>query len=961
MTWFVRAAIVALLALGSVPAFADAQNVPALAAGLPQDTAVHTGRLANGLTYYVQRHGSPADRVELRLVVRAGSVLEDPDQRGLAHLLEHMAFDGSAHFAHHAVWDFMQRHGMQGGADVNAMTTFDYTAFQLTVPTDTPAVLDSALLVVRDWTHDLSFNPDEFARERNVVIEEWRLGLGSRKRINDRQFPLLAAGSRYAIRQTIGSEASLDTATLAAVKRFYHDWYRPDLMAVIVVGDIDADRMVARIRREFSTIPGPIRPRPRPVYRIRLPHATRVSVVADSEATGSSVDLIYERPHTADTTLATHRTVLEQAIFIDLLNERLSLDAVAARAPFIRATASDVSPWLGGVNLLDLSASVPDSGMRAGVRGILAELGRIRRDGFTPVELAREKERFERTWAHREAIRHGIPSASLASALVSRFILGDQPPPGMLELHAIDRRLLATISTADVRAAGLALTDGAPPLVLASGPAKSGSDFPSTRTLRMAALSTAPILPSYRDSTLTAPLVARLPAAGHVTHELRIDSLGIRIWTLSNGIRVILDSTALNRDQILVAGYRNGGLSAVPDDSLAAVESGLPVVARSGLGSFSADMLRRRLAGTVARVAFDFGAYTETVSASGSPRDAAAIFRLVYLQLTAPRLDSGAVRQAHRSLVERVAHRAADPQSAFADSLRVLVANHSPRVHLIGPQSLRDFNPAEALAFMRQRIADDSGFTFAVVGAFDPDSLRPMIEQFIGGLPGSGHASGWRDDGIRPPRTVISRTIRKGPDDRATLRLVFFADADSSSSASLDVTALGYTIQERLWQRLRQELGGVYGVTADGAVLLTPKPTSRIDVTFSADPSRLPELMSATMAELDSIRANGPTAVELSDFKAAYARSFESAIQTNSFWLQRIMSYDRHGWPVDGIREPDGEVGALSANEIRDAARVYINLQDYVKLALEPRIAASAQAIAPDAQEMQPPRGRLPN
>ncbi|MBX6333503.1 MAG: insulinase family protein, partial [Gemmatimonadaceae bacterium] len=672
-----RGAIARLLLAAIAAAGLAAVRLPAQAPGdsvqrLPEDSAVRTGRLPNGLTYYIARHTEPVHRAELRLVVNAGSVLEDERQRGLAHLLEHMAFDGSTHFPKHAVWDYLARVGLATGADVNAETSFDHTMYRLTIPTDTAAIVTNGLQILADWAHGLTLDSTELERERKVVIEEWRLHRGAGARIQDKHFQVLLRGSRYAERQPIGQVSVLEHASIADVRRFYRDWYRPDLMAVVIVGDLDPVEMEARVRALFGAIPAPRHPRPRPRMTVPVSATPLASVAVDSEATATSVSWLSLAPHRDLITVGDYRRSLINTLAEAMLNARLAEAAREADAPFLGASVS-LANIVRPLDAWELSARVVDGGAERALARLRAELARVARDGFLATELAREKTALLRRYDQIEAEREKIPSAQLAAQLVGEYLSGSPTPSTEYEV-ALARRLVPTITADEVNRVLAGFDSLRGRVVLASGPVSSASALPDTATLLAALAGPVAALPAYVDSTANAPLIAHEPEPGKVIATARIDTLGVDIWTLSNGVRVILKPTTLDPGQVLITSYRDGGTSVAPDSELVPAVTALDIVSRSGLGAYDAAALRKRLAGTVASVGGALGPYGEGVWGSGSPKDIATLFQLVYLQFTAPRLDSVAFEQYRAALRDALAHRAARPEAAMRAPLGLLLA-----------------------------------------------------------------------------------------------------------------------------------------------------------------------------------------------------------------------------------------------------------------------------------------------
>jgi zinc protease len=939
----IAAAIFCIALAVGVSRSAPAQARHAPPQPLPEDSSIRIGRLRNGLTYYLKHDGYPAHRAELRLVVNAGSVLEDADQRGLAHLLEHMAFDGSTHFPKGGIWDYLERIGMRGGADINAATSYDQTVYRLTIPSDSGTIVGNALQILGDWAHGLTLDSTEFERERNVVIEEWRLHRGADARITDRQLPVLLAGSRYAGRQPIGLKRTLDHATLTAVRRFYHDWYRPDLEAVVIVGDVDPVALEIQVQRTLEVIPAPVHPRRRSTFAVPAQTAPQISIVTDSEATATSVTIVAERPHRAVRTVDDYRGSLVEDLLKAMLATRLREATRRPDAPFLTAGAG-ADELVRGVDIDRLSARVVDGGVRRGLEALLAEAARVRRDGFTATELERAQSELLRRYDALAAKEDKMPSAQVTQQLVGEYLTGE-PTPALDDEVTLAHRLVPAITLADVRSAADEELGNSNRVLLVSGPASASGALPSTSELLTVLASPPPELAPYVDSMADAPLLAHEPTPGSVVAAARLDTIGVQIWTLRNGVRVILKPITVDPDEILVTSYRDGGTSIVPDSDVVPASTALAMVGGSGLGRFDADALHKRLAGAAVSVGSTIGPYGEGVWGRGSPKDMRTLFQLVHLEFVGARLDSAAVRQYQASLRDALAHRAASPEAAFDDTLALVLANHSPRVRLLNDAYLAQLNPAKSLAFVRSRFADAAGFTFVIVGAFDPDSIKPLVSRYLGGLPASGRGSAWRDIGVRPPAGIVTRVVRKGREQKGATTLLFLGRADTSRAERTILLALADVLQRRLRERLREQLGGVYGVSATGDQEMIPLPAYRLAVSFGADPARLDELTKAVFAEIARLKAEGPTPVELDKFKEEYRRGRETAIKTNVFWLQSIALYDQRGWPLTDLLTADRPVDSITASQLQAAAQYYLNPGHYVQVSLLPENSAPTAKI----------------
>ncbi|HKP75206.1 MAG TPA: pitrilysin family protein, partial [Longimicrobiaceae bacterium] len=534
----IRSLLPALAAAATLAGPAAAQSAPADT--LPRDTSVVIGRLPNGLTYYVRRNAEPPHRAELRLVVNVGSVLEDDDQRGLAHVVEHMAFNGTRRFAAHQIVDFLESVGMRFGPDVNAYTSFDETVYMLSLPTDTAGVLDRGLDILEDWATGIAFDTAEVRKERGVVIEEWRLGRGAGARIRDKQFPVLFAGSRYAERLPIGTPETVLNAPVEAITRFYHDWYRPDLMSVVAVGDFDPRRVEAMIRERFGRIPAAANPRPRPTYTVPPWDSTRFSVVTDREATGSSVDLVRAVPSRLRRTPAAYREGIVESLYGFMLDQRLSDITQRPDAPFLNVSTFRGS-LLRGLDAYYLSAHVPDGRMDAGVAALLTEARRAAAAGFTAPELARSKAELFRQWEQIYAERSKETSADFAGRYVGHYLYGGALLSTTAEF-ALNRDLIPTVTLAQVDSVARTALGPTNRAVLVTAP----DTVPVPAEARLAAITDSVArsrVAAYADTTSSAPLLARRPAPGRVVSTRRIAEIGVTEWRLGNGARVVLKPT----------------------------------------------------------------------------------------------------------------------------------------------------------------------------------------------------------------------------------------------------------------------------------------------------------------------------------------------------------------------------------------------------------------------------------
>jgi zinc protease len=924
----------ALLALLALPAIAVAQDP---AAPLPTDPLVTVGTLPNGVRYFVRRNGRPERRLELRLVIQAGSVLEDDDQLGLAHFVEHMAFNGTRHFAKQDLVNYLESIGMRFGPDLNAYTSFDETVYILQVPTDSANIVRQAFRILEDWAHGVAFDSAEIERERGVVIEEWRAGRGSGARIRDQQLPVILKGSRYAERLPIGTTDVLERFSHSALRRFYRDWYRPELMAVVAVGDLDPDSAAALIRAHFAGIPPVDRPRERPEYPVPDHAEPLFAVASDPEATTSNVTVYFKQPLRAIETAGAYRRQVVEQLFLSMLNARLYERSQEADPPFIGAGAGQ-GRFVGPKEAFTTGATVAEGGVLRGLDAVLTEIERVSRFGFTPVELERAKARrlrgLERSYDERDKTDSWIYADEYV-----RHVVDAEPIPGIaaeLELH---RAFLPGVTLDDVNGLGRAWITTANRVVVASGPTKDDVPLPTAEALaEVFGTVIAKDITAYADTLGSVPLVAERPSGSPIMTERRIDEIGVIEWTLANGVRVVLKPTDFKADEIVMQAVSPGGTSLAPDEEAVSADRATMIVSVSGAGAFSDVELGKVLAGKVARATPFIGDEQEGFSGNASPRDLETLFQLVYLYATAARRDSSAFASLNARLTAFVQNRNKSPEAAFGDTLLVTLAQGHPRGRPMTPALIAEADLDEALAFYRDRFADFGDFTFFFVGNLDLEVMRPLVETWLGGLPSAGRQESWRDVGMRPPTGVVRKTVRKGLEPKARTQFVFtgpFADSRENRHA---MRSLRDAMQIRLREVLREDMGGVYGVGVGASSDIVPDTTFQVTIGFGTDPAKLDELVAAVFAEVRALQAEGPSDSVVQKVKETQRRSLETSLRENRYWLGQLVAAHRYGSDPHDILTYERLIASLTADDIRRAAQLYLPLDNYVQVTLVPEV-----------------------
>jgi len=948
-----RSAIVCAALLSAAAGSLTAQEVAdtanaftaELASPLPVDPGVVVGQLGNGLRYYIRPNGRPEKRAELRLVVNAGSVLEDEDQRGLAHFLEHMAFNGTEHFEKQELVDYLQFIGMRFGADVNAYTGFDETVFMLTVPTDSTEIVETAFQILEDWAHGIAFDSVEVEQERGVVLEEWRLGQGAGARIRDQQFPVLFQGSLYAERLPIGEPEVLETFEHATLKRFYGDWYRPDLMAVVVVGDFDPEWIRELIHRHFDGLRGPAIERPRPHVPVPGHEETLYSIATDPELTLSNVSVTWKLPLSEQSTHGDYRRSFVESAYNSMFNFRMFEITQASEDPPFLGAGSGNGRYVRDAEVYQLGATVKDGEIERGLERVLIEAERVERYGFAESELERQKADVLRSYERSYTERDKRESSRLASEYVRAFLEGE-PIPGIEYEYALARRFVPGITLEEVNAVGRNWIRDTDRVILAASPERDGVAVPDEAALAevFGAARSAAIEP-WDDSASDEPLLAELPEPGQVVRREEIHELGVQIWRLSNGARVIVKPTDFKEDEVLFNGRSPGGTSLATDEDYGSASWAATLVSIGGVGTFSAVDLQKKLAGKAVSVAPSISELREGMFGTASPRDLETLLQLVYLYFTAPRRDETAF-QAFRSRMHTVlANRGANPEAVYADTVGAVMAQYHPRYLPPTAAMLDEIDLDTALDFYRERFADAGDFTFTFVGSFDPEELRPLVELYLASLPSTGRRESWRDVGVEPPTGIVRRTVSKGLEPKGRQTLIFTGDFEFNRENRYTLQSMTEVLRNMLRETLREEMGGTYGVSAYGSGSREPRERYSIRIAFGADPQRLDELTEAVLSAIDSLATHGASDENLAKVKVAQRRQRETDLRENGFWLSVLDVYDRNEEDLRLILDYERLVQGLSAEAIGNAAAQYFDMKNYVEVKLVPEGESEPEAM----------------
>ncbi|GGE82518.1 M16 family metallopeptidase [Massilia psychrophila] len=905
---------------------------------IPTGPQVVIGKLENGLTYYIQQNGKPEKKLELRLVVKAGSILEDDDQQGLAHFTEHMAFNGSTHFKKHELVSWLQSIGVKFGADLNAYTSFDETVYILPIPTDKSGNVEQGFLVLKDWAHGLTLTDADIDMERAIVLEEARNAKGAGERINKIVMPKMYNGSRYAQRLPIGQEDILRTFKPDALRRFYRDWYRPDLMAVIVVGDIDPARAAQLVKAHFGGLRNPVPTRVRHDSPIPVRSSTEALVATDPEASGNAVMIRYPVRAARDkATFADYRDKLVRSLFGAMMGNRLQELAQQAKPPFI-AGASGQQHLTARYETYFSMAALGKDGAEPAIAALVQENERARRFGFSAQELERGKKNLMRTFERLYGEREKTDSDAYVGELIRNF-LERESVPGIENEYNYARELIPAILLDEMnRYARENIPVDTGKLVLYTGSTKAGTAAPSTEQLLAWVDAAARIeLTARQEKPMASGLMDTPPAAGSIVAESANKALGLTTLTLSNGVKVILKPTDFANEQIYLGALRPGGITQFAQQDVVNARYANAVVAAMGIKDMSPLDVQKVMAGKTAGVTTGFGPYVDSVGGFAGSTDIDSMLQMLYLKFTNVRRDEDLFTSFLGKQVEGARNVMAQPQAVFADAVVTAMYGASPWPQRPPrPDDFAKLNLERAIALYKDRFTSASGMTFIMVGNFDVAKVRPLIATYLASLPTASLPVNANDVGLRPVRGVIEKAVFSGFEAKSQVAINFTGDAVYSRQAALRLRALVDVMNIRITDVLREKLTLIYGGGMGGSLERVPYGHYAIGASLPTGPANVDKVIAAVFAEIALMKEQGPLAADLDKVKQNWIQVHRRSLRENGYWMDQLQAAVLEETDPAVILTYEQRVAAITAQEVRDAARRYFDLDNYVQVVLYP-------------------------
>jgi zinc protease len=942
-----------------------AAAAPDLGALLPLDPQIRTGKLPNGLTYYIQQNRRPEKRVELRLVVRAGSVLEDEDQLGLAHFTEHMAFNGSTNFKRHELISWLQSVGVKFGADLNAYTSFDETVYMLPIPVDKKENLDKGLLVLEDWAQGVTFNDADIESERGIVLEELRLGKGATDRMNKVLLPKVFNGSLYARRLPIGKAEILKGFKPDAIRRFYKDWYRPDLMAVIVVGDVDPQEAERLVASHFAKLVNPANPRPRIYPAIPERKESEALVVTDREAPSNLVTIRYPfAPRTESKTVGEYRSRMVELLSAAMLSQRIAELSQQSKPPFLQGYSS-VAKAVHGYQAFVSSAVVGKAGALPAIRAVVEEGERARQLGFSAAELERAKKNMMRFMENLYNERDKTESGVYVSEFTRHFLDGESMP-GIEHEYGYYRDLLPGVTLDEVNAqVRSAIPVGQKKLVIFMGNDKSGTVVPqATQMLATVEEAEKATMAAHQEKAVAASLMAQPPKAGSIVKETADKALGTTELLLSNGVKVVLKPTDFKNDQVLMTSTRFGGQSLAEEGDIVNARYASAILASMGVKDYAPLDLQKILAGRSVRSAFAIGGVTEGYGGASSSSDVETLLQLVYLQMTQPRRDQALFDVFIDKQQEQARNAQARPEAVLTDTMRTILYGNHPRIALTPrPEELDGIRLERVMALQKERLSSAYGMTFFFVGSFELAKIKPLVASYLGALPAARIATEYQDRNVRPVRGVVKKEVRRGREQKSQVNIAFAGNASFNEVEQMRLRALVEIMQIKVTEALREQRGLVYSATVNGGMARHPYGNYTINVGLPTAPENVDKAIEATFAEVRKLQDKGPEEADLAKVKENWSSNYRKALRENGWWIVSLQQALVNRTDPKLLLRQDEMIASLKPADVQAAARRYFDFNNYVQVVMHPAEGKpeAKPEVKPDAKpEAAAEAGKLP-
>ena len=904
---------------------------------LPEDPAVSKGVLDNGMTYYVRANSEPENRAELMLVVRAGSVDEDDDQQGLAHFCEHMSFNGTKNFPKHELINYFESIGMEFGPEINAYTSFDETVYMLKVPLDEPEYMEKGLQVLYDWACQVTDADDEIDAERGIILEEERMGRGADDRMQKKYMPVLLNDSKYANRLPIGKVDILKNFQPEVLRRYRNDWYRPDLQALIVVGDFDQEEMVAEIKEKFAAIPAKTNPREKKYFDIPGNEDVLVSIVTDKEAQFPQAIVFYKHELEKEKLLNDFREKIKESLYVGMINNRLAEKTQQADPPFL-AGQSSYSNFVGPLSFYLSFAATQGDKITTGLKEVLLENERVKKFGFTETELERQKTAVLNNMEKAYNERNNTKSISYANEYLRNFLMTEEPFPGMENEYAYYKEFVPGITVEEINQLAKDWVTKDNRVVIITAPDNDKTIVPTKEEVLalLDEVENTEVEP-YVDAVANVPLLSDEPYGSKITAEKKLDKVDAVEWKLENGATIVVKTTDFKDDEILFNAWSLGGSSLYPNSDVVSVNFTTNVMGESGIADFDEITLNKMLSDKVFSLSPYISDLREGFNGSSSVKDAETLLQMLYLYFTEPRFDDVSFQSLMTQYATVLDNKSMSPEANFRDTLNVVLANYNEREKPLSVERLGEVSFDRIKQIGKERFKNASDFKFFFVGNIDLETFKPLVEKYIGGIPTLNTQENWVDLGIEKPEGVVNKVVHKGQEDKGRQYIVFHGDFDYDGQNKAQLDAMSRILSTRLLEVIREDKSSVYSIGAYPSSTKFPKPEYTVAISYGTSPDKLEELKMAIFDIIKEYAKNGPTEEELAKAKEKMLREREVAMRENNFWMNILSStyYVKDG-DFSQFGTYNELVDNLSVESTKKAFNEYFDFENVISVALAP-------------------------
>ncbi|WP_242085284.1 M16 family metallopeptidase [Aestuariivivens sediminis] len=894
---------------------------------IPISKDVTIGKLSNGLTYYIRNNSKPEDKLELRLVLKAGSILEDEDQLGLAHFMEHMNFNGTKNFKRNDLIHYLQSIGVSFGADLNAYTSFDETVYMLPIPIDDKDKLDKGFQILEDWAHNATLDEEEIDKERGVVLEEYRLGRGADERMLQNYLPKVLYGSKYASRLPIGKKEILENFDYEAIRRFHRDWYRPDLMAVIAVGDVDADTLEAQIKSHFGTIPAVKNPRKRETFYVPNHEETFIAIESDKEASFSRVQVLFKDSTDVKPikTLEQYRETIVKSLFTQMINNRLNELRNSENPPFVYGISYHGNTWAKTKAAYQSVAISSETGQLEALKTLLIENERVRRYGFFEGEFNRAKQhilaRLEKTYKDKDK--------TLSQNIIGEYIrhfLSSEPIPGIAWEYNFHKQELPNIELEEVNDIINTYLKNNNRVIVITGPEKEGINKVTEQEVQylLKTLGSMEIEP-YQDEEVAQYLMENDPEKGSVINEVKDSTLDITTLTLSNGMKVTYKITDFKNDEILFDSFSYGGTSLYSLEDYRATAYANGALSQAGVNNFDYIELGKMLSGKIVSVRPDIGTYSESISGSASPKYMEEMFQLIHLYFTALNKDDKAFASFINKQKALIGNLLANPQYYFQNEFSKFLNEGNPRY--LGFPTQEDLSNADydlAYKLYNERFKNAGDFNFYFVGNIEEEKFKDFCKTYLASLPSDGKKETFIVPEHRPLTGRHTKIIEKGEDPKSSVSIIYQGETEYDAEEAHAMKSLGEIVTIKLLEELREAESGVYGVGASGNITKIPYGWYTFRIGFPCGPENVDKLVEASIKEVEKIIDNGPTQEDLAKVKENQILKTKQNLEQNKYWLNRLKNSDYSDKDLSEIFDYKDKINALTAEKVQEVAKKYL-------------------------------------